>query len=176
MDAAHVLTVLTALELLAVLLLQSQLGFQLGDASLGQLPTQLLVFLNQHSTLGHQFLPRLAVRETSLTSHSEPGDKHNRQRSAVDLFQLPETQAKVRQKPLPTLPSLNESLVPIRFSLYPLDSKFNIKLSRTHFSLQISVNYFLEKIISTNSHFFPLNYNINYGCKVCIKTLSPHCG
>ena len=72
------LTVLAALELLAVLLLQGQLSLQLGDASLGHLPAQLLVLLNQHSTLGHQFLPRLAVRETSLTSRSEPGDKHNR--------------------------------------------------------------------------------------------------
>lgn len=78
------LTVLAALELLTVLLLQGQLSLQLGDASLGHLPAQLLVFLNQHSTLGHQFLPRLAVRETSLTSRSEPGDKHNRQRGAID--------------------------------------------------------------------------------------------
>lgn len=95
-DAARVLTVLAALELLAVLLLQGQLGLQLGDASLGHLPAQLLVFLDQHSTLGHQFLPRLAARETSLTSRSEPGDKHNRQRDALDMFQLLDPQAKAQ--------------------------------------------------------------------------------
>lgn len=77
----NVLTVLAALKLLAVLLLEGQLSLQLGNASLGQLPTQLLVFLNQHSTLGHQFLPCLAVRETSLTSHGEPGDKQQAKRS-----------------------------------------------------------------------------------------------
>lgn len=121
MDAAHVLTVLAALELLAVLLLQGQLSLQLGDASLGQLPTQLLVFLNQHSTLGHQFLPRLAVRETSLTSHNEPGDKHDRQRDATDLFQLPDPQAKGRHK-LFNLAIPKRPFSHIRISLYPLDS------------------------------------------------------
>lgn len=48
-----VLTVLTALELLAVLLLQGQLGLQLSDTSLGQLPPQLLILLDEHPTLGH---------------------------------------------------------------------------------------------------------------------------
>ena len=69
------LTVLAALELLTVLLLQGQLSLQLGDASLGELASQLLVLLDQHATLGHQLLARLAAREISLTSHSEPADR-----------------------------------------------------------------------------------------------------
>ncbi len=127
-DAAHVLTVLTALELLAVLLLQGQLSLQLGDASLGQLPAQLLVFLNQHSTLGHQFLPRLAVRETSLTSHSEPGDKHNRQRDAIDLFQQPDPQAEGQQK----LFNLNIPKLLCSHNRIFIIFQFNIKWSGTH--------------------------------------------
>lgn len=48
-----VLTILAALQLLTVLLLQCQLCLQLGDTSLGQLPPQLLVLLDQHPALGH---------------------------------------------------------------------------------------------------------------------------
>lgn len=103
------LTVLTTLEFLAVLLLQGQLSFQLRDASLRQLPTQLLVFLNQHSTLGHQLLPGLAVRETSLTSHSEPGDEQDMLRSNYDLYQLRHSQAKT--KTYVTIHSLREPVV-----------------------------------------------------------------
>lgn len=57
-----VLTILAALQLLTVLLLQCQLCLQLGDTSLGQLPPQLLVLLDQHPALGHELLPRLAAR------------------------------------------------------------------------------------------------------------------
>ena len=67
---AFPLTVLAALEVLAVLLLQGQLGLQLGGASLGQLAAQLLVLLDQHAALSHQLLPRLAARDTGWTSQS----------------------------------------------------------------------------------------------------------
>lgn len=71
------LTILAALELFAVLLLQGELGLQLGDAPLRQLPAQLLILLDQHATFRHQLLTRLAARETSLTSHREHGHRVN---------------------------------------------------------------------------------------------------
>lgn len=69
------LTILAALELFAVLLLQGELGLQLGDAPLRQLPAQLLILLDQHATFRHQLLTSLAARETSLTSHGEHGHR-----------------------------------------------------------------------------------------------------
>lgn len=71
------LTILAALELFAVLLLQGELGLQLGYAPLGKLPTQLLILLDQHATFRHQLLTSLAARETSLTSHREHGHRVN---------------------------------------------------------------------------------------------------
>lgn len=67
------LTILAALELFTVLLLQGELGLQLGDAPLRQLPAQLLILLDQHATFRHQLLTSLTARETSLTSHREHG-------------------------------------------------------------------------------------------------------
>lgn len=94
--AVPMLTVLAALELLAVLLLQGQLSFQLSNASLRQLPAKLLVLLNQHSALGHQLLPGLAARETGLTSHSEPRHEaeHPPIQRAMTGFDYQETQTK----------------------------------------------------------------------------------
>lgn len=61
-----VLTVLAALELLAVLLLQGQLCLQLGDTTLRDLSAQLLVLLDQHPALSHQLLSSLAAEETGV--------------------------------------------------------------------------------------------------------------
>lgn len=132
------LTILTALQLLTVLLLQGQLSLQLGDASLGQLPAQLLVFLNQHSTLGHQFLPRLAARETSLTSHNEPGDKQQAKRC-----HWPASPTSYTEPLQPWLSNHNKIfIISIRLQC-------NIELSGTHTqirSVQKDVNYFWVKL------------------------------
>lgn len=66
------LTVLTALQLLAILLLQGEFGLQLGNAALRELPAQLLVLLNEHPAFRHQLFACLAVKERSLPSHNEP--------------------------------------------------------------------------------------------------------
>lgn len=75
MEHESLLTILAALELTAVLLLQGQFSLQLGNATLGKLPAQLLVLLDQHPTLGHQLLPCLAAMEMQILKLDDVGKK-----------------------------------------------------------------------------------------------------